>query len=98
LIYLDELVIHFLLVGVDAGKENGPKSVNDMKLINAGKILENTKTLAESRVPVGELPGCVITMHVVVRPPTSEKASGNQLPSLCLDPKSLASLSSEAGG
>jgi hypothetical protein len=72
------------------GKENGPKSVNDMKLINAGKILENTKTLAESRVPVGELPGCVITMHVVVRPPTSEKASGNQLPSLCLDLKSLA--------
>lgn len=67
-------------LGFDAGKENGPKSVNDMKLINAGKILENTKTLAESRVPVGELPGCVITMHVVVRPPTSEKASGNQLP------------------
>ncbi len=77
-------------LGFDAGKENGPKSVNDMKLINAGKILENTKTLAESRVPVGELPGCVITMHVVVRPPTSEKASGNQLPSLCLDLKSLA--------
>ncbi|KAJ7556275.1 hypothetical protein O6H91_05G077100 [Diphasiastrum complanatum] len=56
-------------------KENGPKSVNDMKLINAGKILENNKTLAESRVPVGELPGGVITMHVVVRPPTVDNRS-----------------------
>lgn len=59
-----------------AEKENGPKTINDMKLINAGKVLENNKTLAESRVPVGELPGGVITMHVVVRPPSSDKASG----------------------
>jgi hypothetical protein len=66
------------------GKENGPKSINDMKLINAGRILENSKTLAESRVLVGELPGCVVTMHVVVRPSTSDKASGNQLPSFFL--------------
>ncbi|KAH9295228.1 hypothetical protein KI387_038816, partial [Taxus chinensis] len=56
-------------------KENAPKTINDMKLINAGKILENSKTLAESRVPVGELPGGVITMHVVVRPPSSDKNS-----------------------
>ncbi|CAH1446183.1 unnamed protein product [Lactuca virosa] len=54
---------------------NGPKTVNDMKLINAGKILENNKTLAESRSPVGEVPGGVITMHVVVRPPLSDKNS-----------------------
>ncbi|KAI8550504.1 hypothetical protein RHMOL_Rhmol06G0112200 [Rhododendron molle] len=52
-------------------KENAPKTVNDVKLINAGKILENNKTLAESRLPIGELPGVVITMHVVVRPPIS---------------------------
>jgi hypothetical protein len=58
-------------------KENGPKTLNDVKLINAGKILENNRTLAESRVPVGELPGGVITMHVVVRPPLSDKISGN---------------------
>jgi hypothetical protein len=37
------------------------------------------KTLAESRVPVGELPGGVITMHVVVRPPSSDKNSEKQL-------------------
>ncbi|KAA8538029.1 hypothetical protein F0562_027391 [Nyssa sinensis] len=38
-------------------KENGPKAINDVKLINAGKILENNKTLADSRLPIGELPG-----------------------------------------
>lgn len=54
-------------------KENAPKTINDVKLINAGKILENNRTLAESRVPVGELPGGVITMHVVLRPPLLDK-------------------------
>ncbi|KAJ4756805.1 Membrane-anchored ubiquitin-fold protein 3 [Rhynchospora pubera] len=50
----------------------GPRTVSDLKLINAGRILENNRTLAESRVPVGEVPGGVITMHVVVRPPQSD--------------------------
>ncbi|XP_057864378.1 membrane-anchored ubiquitin-fold protein 3 [Cryptomeria japonica] len=59
-------------------KENAPKTINDMKLINAGKVLENNKTLAESRVPFVELPGGVITMHVVVRPPSSDKNSEKQ--------------------
>lgn len=58
------------------GKQIAPKTINDLKLINAGRILENNRTLAESRVPVGELPGGVITMHVVVRPPASDKNSG----------------------
>ncbi|MCO5566372.1 hypothetical protein L7F22_020049 [Adiantum nelumboides] len=44
---------------------NGPKTIGDMTLINAGKILENNKTLAESSVPVGELSAGVITMHVL---------------------------------
>lgn len=57
-------------------KENGPKSVNDIKLINAGRILENNRTLAESRLPLSEVPGGVITMHVVVRPPLPDKNSG----------------------
>lgn len=57
-------------------KENGPKTLNDVKLIHAGKILENNKTLAESRLQVGEFPGGVITMHVVVRPPVSDKKNG----------------------
>ncbi|KAJ0571817.1 putative Ubiquitin-like domain superfamily, UBL3-like, ubiquitin domain-containing protein [Helianthus annuus] len=57
-------------------KENGPKTINDVKLINAGKILENNKTLAESRSPVSEIPGGVITMLVVLRPPMADKNSG----------------------
>ncbi|XP_008790793.2 membrane-anchored ubiquitin-fold protein 3-like [Phoenix dactylifera] len=60
-------------------KEIAPKTINDLKLINAGKILENNRTLAESRVPVGELPGGVITMHVVVRPPQLDKNSEKRL-------------------
>ncbi|KAI3975669.1 hypothetical protein MKX01_023095 [Papaver californicum] len=50
-----------------------PKSVNDVKLIYAGKVLENTKTLAESRIPFGDLPGGVTTMHVVVQPSLARK-------------------------
>ncbi|XP_031118107.1 membrane-anchored ubiquitin-fold protein 6-like [Ipomoea triloba] len=56
-------------------KENGPKTINDVKLINAGKILENSKTLAESGLPVVEDPGCLVTMHVLVRPPIAGKKS-----------------------
>ncbi|XP_076927840.1 membrane-anchored ubiquitin-fold protein 6-like [Bidens hawaiensis] len=56
-------------------KENGRKTINDVKLINAGKILENDKTLAESRSPVSEIPGGVITMLVVLRPPIADKKS-----------------------
>ncbi|KAL3649112.1 hypothetical protein CASFOL_005515 [Castilleja foliolosa] len=53
-----------------------PKSVNDMKLIHAGKVLENGRTLAESRVNLGDLPGGVITMHVVVQPAIVKKKTG----------------------
>uniref|UniRef100_A0A2P2N3Z9 Membrane-anchored ubiquitin-fold protein n=1 Tax=Rhizophora mucronata TaxID=61149 RepID=A0A2P2N3Z9_RHIMU len=60
-------------------KENGPKTVNDVKLINAGKILENNRTLADARLPVGELPGGVMTMHVVLRPPIPDKNSDKML-------------------
>ncbi|XVF32710.1 hypothetical protein REPUB_Repub17cG0106400 [Reevesia pubescens] len=50
------------------GKTVTPKSVNDLKLIHAGKVLENNKTLADSRITFGDLPVGVITMHVVVQP------------------------------
>uniref|UniRef100_A0A7N2KYD1 UBL3-like ubiquitin domain-containing protein n=1 Tax=Quercus lobata TaxID=97700 RepID=A0A7N2KYD1_QUELO len=45
-----------------------PKGANDIKLINAGKVLENNKTVGQCRVPFGELPRGVITMHAVVQP------------------------------
>lgn len=53
-----------------------PKSVSDMKLIHAGKVLENGKTLAESRLHVSDLPGGVITMHVVVQPAVVKRKTG----------------------
>ncbi|XP_042475375.1 membrane-anchored ubiquitin-fold protein 3-like [Macadamia integrifolia] len=59
------------------GKTVVPKSVNDVKLIYAGKVLENSKTLAESRIIFGDLPGGVITMHVVVQPSVSKKNTDN---------------------
>ncbi|KAL5171942.1 Membrane-anchored ubiquitin-fold protein 3 [Glycine soja] len=54
------------VVGLD--KKIIPKAANDIKLISAGKILENHKTVGQCRVPFGELPKGVITMHVVVQP------------------------------
>ncbi|XP_072961951.1 membrane-anchored ubiquitin-fold protein 4-like [Typha angustifolia] len=45
-----------------------PKVVNDVKLISAGKILENNKTIAQCRPAFGEFPAGGITMHVVVQP------------------------------
>ncbi|GMY16473.1 membrane-anchored ubiquitin-fold protein 3-like isoform X2 [Fagus crenata] len=50
-----------------------PKSVNDVKLIHAGKILEDNKALADSRITIGDLPGGVVTMHVVIQPPVAKK-------------------------
>lgn len=55
------------------GKTVSPKSVSDVKLIHAGKVLENSKTLADSRITFGDVPGGVITMHVVVQPPVAKK-------------------------
>ncbi|KAJ8479186.1 hypothetical protein OPV22_022913 [Ensete ventricosum] len=45
-----------------------PKVANDVKLISAGKVLENNTTIAQCRSPFGELPSGVVTMHVVVQP------------------------------
>ncbi|CAN0870073.1 Membrane-anchored ubiquitin-fold protein 4 [Linum grandiflorum] len=49
-------------------KKTAPKGANDIKLINAGKILENTKTVGQCKAPFDTLPNSVITMHVVVQP------------------------------
>ncbi|XP_026381196.1 membrane-anchored ubiquitin-fold protein 2-like [Papaver somniferum] len=68
------------------GKENGPRTVKDVKLIGAGKILENSKTLEECKSPICGLTGEVTTMHVVVHPPPTqgEKRSSNQLQNRCV--------------
>ncbi|KAI3503276.1 hypothetical protein L1887_31716 [Cichorium endivia] len=54
-------------------KENAPKTVKDLKIINAGKILENNRTVGECRSPLCDVPGGVTTMHVVVSQPPQEK-------------------------
>ncbi|XP_010550022.1 PREDICTED: membrane-anchored ubiquitin-fold protein 1 [Tarenaya hassleriana] len=54
-------------------KENGPKTVKDIKLISAGKILENNKTVGDCLNPLCDIPGSVTTMHVIIQPPPSEK-------------------------
>ncbi|KAG8092729.1 hypothetical protein GUJ93_ZPchr0012g20903 [Zizania palustris] len=64
----------FVLALWPQDKDIALKSVNDVKLISAGRILENNRTLAEYRVPLGEVPGGVITMHVVVCPPQADKS------------------------
>lgn len=58
-------------------KENVPKTVNDVKLINGGKILENNKTLEECKSPLCAFSEGVTTMHVIIRPP-SEKRTGTE--------------------
>ncbi|CAJ1937552.1 unnamed protein product [Sphenostylis stenocarpa] len=49
------------------GKTIVPKSANEVKLINSGKILENHKTVGQCKVLFGEIAGSII-MHVVVQP------------------------------
>ena len=57
-----------------------PKAANDVKLISAGKILEDSKTVAQCRPPFDELLGGVTIMHVVVQP-SLPKAKSGKLPS-----------------
>lgn len=54
-------------------RENGPRTVKDVKLISAGRILENNRTVGECSSPLCDVPGGVTTMHVVVQPPPPEK-------------------------
>ncbi|OIT06985.1 PREDICTED: membrane-anchored ubiquitin-fold protein 4-like isoform X1 [Nicotiana attenuata] len=49
-------------------KKIAPKAANDVKLICAGKILENSRSVGQCQTPFGELPNGVITMHAVVQP------------------------------
>ncbi|CAH9113339.1 unnamed protein product [Cuscuta epithymum] len=49
-------------------KQNGPKSIKDVKLIGNGKILENSKTVSESTPIVPEVAAAGITMHLLVTP------------------------------
>uniref|UniRef100_A0A1J3EXE5 Membrane-anchored ubiquitin-fold protein n=1 Tax=Noccaea caerulescens TaxID=107243 RepID=A0A1J3EXE5_NOCCA len=66
-------------------KENGPKTVKDVKLISAGRILDNNKTVGDCRSPVSNLSGAVTTMHVLIQPQATEKEKKKKKPKV--DPK-----------
>lgn len=66
-----------MLYWFNLDKKIAPKAANDVKLINAGKILENSKTVGQCRTPFGELSNTVITMHVVVQPTLAKAKSGS---------------------
>ncbi|CAK9171996.1 unnamed protein product [Ilex paraguariensis] len=54
-----------------------PKAANDVKLISAGKILENNKTVGQCKTPFGDLPKGIITMHAVVQPSLAKAKTGS---------------------
>lgn len=54
-----------------------PKVPNDVKLINSGKILENSQTIAQCKTPFSDLPGSGMTMHVVIQPSLIKAKSGH---------------------
>lgn len=73
LLYLLLIVVFLIYIFLLTEKENGPRTVKDVKLISAGRILENNRTVGECRSPLCDVPGGVTTMHVVVQPPPAEK-------------------------
>lgn len=71
---VDYITDLYSILAVD--KKIVPKVANDVKLISAGKILENSKTIAQCRSPFGEPPADGITMHVVVQPSLTKAKTG----------------------
>ncbi|XP_064969708.1 membrane-anchored ubiquitin-fold protein 3-like isoform X1 [Musa acuminata AAA Group] len=59
-----------------------PKIANDVKLISAGKILENSRTISQCKPTFGELPGGIITMHVVVQPSSAKSKTEKKVDEL----------------
>lgn len=50
--------------------------MNEVKLISSGKILDNNKTVGQSRTPFGEVAAGIIIMHVVVQPSLVKMKTG----------------------
>ncbi|CAN6922693.1 unnamed protein product [Brassica oleracea] len=46
----------------------GQRTVKEVKLISAGKVLDNNKTVKDYRSPVSTLVDAVTTMHVIIQP------------------------------
>lgn len=55
-----------------------PSNYNDIKLINSGKWVDNSKALREYRKDMGEpSPDTIVTMHVIVRAAAPGGKSGS---------------------
>lgn len=62
-------LLAYCIVWFGAAKDNGPKTAKDVKLISAGRILENNKTVGDCKSPLCNLSGAqVTTMHVIIQP------------------------------
>ncbi|GAB4827346.1 MYND-type zinc finger protein mub1 [Ancistrocladus abbreviatus] len=53
-------------------KENPPKAVRDVKLISAGRILDNNRTVADYRSSLSDISDGVTTMHAIIQPSAVE--------------------------
>lgn len=59
------LTLWVLIHVSDQGDKAPPSSILELKLILAGRVLDNAVTLAEARTPAA---GELVTMHIVVSP------------------------------
>lgn len=53
--------------------------MKDVRLISAGRILENNKTVGDCRSPVSNLSDAVTTMHVLIQPQVTDKGKIDRL-------------------
>ncbi|KAL3531424.1 hypothetical protein ACH5RR_010746 [Cinchona calisaya] len=56
-----------------------PDSADDIRLIHAGRFLEDGRTLAQSMIHIDDILVGVITMHVVVQPGNNGKNASCEL-------------------
>lgn len=71
------LVLIWLNNSLNIGKTMTPKTANEVKLMCFGKILENSKTVGQCKLPFGDVGGGgVMVMHVVVQPTIDKAKSG----------------------
>ncbi|XP_030542358.1 membrane-anchored ubiquitin-fold protein 3 isoform X2 [Rhodamnia argentea] len=61
------------------GKTIIPKEASEVKLISAGKVLENTKTVGQCKMPFGDVGGGDTIMHVVVQSSLAKKRAEKKL-------------------
>ncbi|VFQ80013.1 unnamed protein product [Cuscuta campestris] len=68
--YEDQLTVESLkekvIAGWPKGKSIVPKEPSELKLISSGKVLENSKTVGQCKLPFSDADD-VITMHAVVQ-------------------------------